>query len=195
MTDVVSKVSRRCGVARPRPYHPALVRDLVRMRPLLALPCPRHSRPTQYQRLFRLPATSRLLGRLSPRLVDRHDFPMRAPSRSLRVPTSRSAAASRWALTDNIDVYENALWREKPAIFARWCRFRRNRSFASFRTARAPVHGARLSAPSTFTGATTPRRAAQYKVRSDRSDFAIDPRVDAARRTGHHGAALHSAGG
>jgi hypothetical protein len=119
--------------------------------------------------LVRLPLAS---------LVDT-DFPMRGAFLDLARADEPIRGGIKVWLTDNIDVYEDGALLEKPRIVAVLVSLPSDRSFASFEEARAHVLGPRLSSDlDLYWSQQLLDVLLEYKVRSDRSEFAIDLRVD-----------------
>src|SRR5258708_25085368 len=119
--------------------------------------------------LVRLPLAS---------LVDT-DFPMRGAFLDLARADEPIRGGIKVWLTDNIDVYEDGALLEKPRIVAALVSLPSDRSFASFAEARAHVLGPRLSSDLDLYWSQQLRDVLlEYRVRSGRSEFAIDLRVD-----------------
>src|SRR5258706_6460759 len=119
--------------------------------------------------LVRLPLAS---------LIDT-DFPMRGAFLDLARADEPIRGGIKVWLTDNIDVYEDGAVLEKPRIVAALVSLPSDRSFASFEEARAHVLGPRLSSDlDLYWRQQLLDVLLEYKVRSDRSEFAIDLRVD-----------------
>src|SRR5882672_7295978 len=107
------------------------------------------------------------------------DFPMRGSFLDLARADEPIRGGIKVWLTDNIDVYEDGALLEKPRIVAALVSLPSDRSFASFEEARAHVLGPRLSSDlDLYWSQQLLDVLLEYKVRSDRSEFAIDPRVD-----------------
>ncbi len=82
-------------------------------------------------------------------------------------------------LTDNIDVYENGAVLAKPGVAAAVVTLPSDRSFGSFDEARAHVLGPPLSGDlDLYWSQQLLDVLLDYKIRSDRADFAIDLRFD-----------------
>jgi HupE / UreJ protein len=82
-------------------------------------------------------------------------------------------------LTDNIDVYENGAALAKPRIAAALVSLPSDRSFASYEEARAHVTGPPLPADlDVYWTQQLLDVLLLYDIRSDRSDFSIDMRVE-----------------
>jgi hypothetical protein len=82
-------------------------------------------------------------------------------------------------LTDNIDVYENGTQLEKPRIVAELVSLPSDKSFASFEGARAHVMGPPLSSDlDLYWSQIFLDVLLEYPIESDRSEFAVDLRVD-----------------
>ena len=119
--------------------------------------------------LVRLPLAS---------LIDT-DFPMRGAFLDLARADEPIRGGIKVWLTDNIDVYEDGALLEKPRIVAALVSLPSDRSFASFAEARAHVLGPRLSSDlDLYWSQQLLDVLLEYRVRSDRSEFAIDLRVD-----------------
>ena len=119
--------------------------------------------------LVRLPLAS---------LIDT-DFPMRGAFLDLARADEPIRGGIKVWLTDNIDVYEDGALLEKPRIVAALVSLPSDRSFTSFEEARAHVLGPRLSSDlDLYWSQQLLDVLLEYKVRSDRSEFAIDLRVD-----------------
>src|SRR5215813_531780 len=119
--------------------------------------------------LVRLPLAS---------LIDT-DFPMRGAFLDLARADEPIRGGIKVWLTDNIDVYEDGALLEKPRIVAAQVSLPSDRSFASFEEARAHVLGPRLSSDlDLYWSQQLLDVLLEYPIRSDRSEFAIDLRVD-----------------
>jgi hypothetical protein len=119
--------------------------------------------------LVRLPLAS---------LIDT-DFPMRGAFLDLaRAGEPISGGIKVW-LTDNIDVYEDGAVLEKPRIVAHQVSLPSDRSFTSFAEARAHVLGPSLPDDlDLYWSQQLLDVLLEYPIRSDRSRFAVDFRVD-----------------
>lgn len=119
--------------------------------------------------LVRLPLAS---------LIDT-DFPMRGPYLDLARADEPIRGGVKVWLTDNIDVYEDGALLEKPRVAAVLVSLPSDKSFASFEEARAHVLGPRLPDDlDLYPSQQLLDVLLEYKIRSDRSEFAIDLRVD-----------------
>jgi hypothetical protein len=119
--------------------------------------------------LVRLPLAS---------LIDT-DFPMRGPYLDLARADGPIRGGVKVWLTDNIDVYDDGALLEKPRIAAATVSLPSDKSFGSFEQARAHVLGPRLPDDlDLYPSQQLLDVLLEYKIRSDRSDFAIDLRVD-----------------
>ncbi len=119
--------------------------------------------------LVRLPLAS---------LIDT-DFPMRGAFLDLARADEPIRGGIKVWLTDNIDVYENDAVLEKPRIIAAMVSLPSDRSFASFEEARAHVLGRRLPDNlDIYWSQQLLDVLLEYPIRSDRSAFAVDFRVD-----------------
>ena len=119
--------------------------------------------------LVRLPLAS---------LIDT-DFPMRGAFLDLARADEPIRGGIKVWLTDNIDVYENDAVLEKPRIVAAMVSLPSDRSFASFDEARAHVLGPRLPDDlNVYWSQQLLDVLLEYPIRSDRSAFAVDFRVD-----------------
>jgi hypothetical protein len=119
--------------------------------------------------LVRLPLAS---------LIDT-DFPMRGAFLDLARADEPIRGGIKVWLTDNIDVYENGALLEKPRIVAEQVSLPSDKSFTSFEEARAHVLGPRLSNDlDLYWSQQLLDVLLEYPIRSDRSEFAIDFRVD-----------------
>jgi hypothetical protein len=82
-------------------------------------------------------------------------------------------------LTDNIDVYENGVALAKPRVVAALVSLPSDRSFGTYEEARAHVLGPPLSSDlNLFWSQLLLDVLLEYDIRSDRSDFGIDMRVE-----------------
>ncbi len=82
-------------------------------------------------------------------------------------------------LTDNIDVYENGTALAKPRVVAATVTLPSDRSFASYEGARAHVLGPPLANDlDVYWSQLLLDVMLEYEIGSDRSDFAVDMRVD-----------------
>src|SRR5215470_15329941 len=130
---------------------------------------------------FFKPAGSRLelLVRLPLASLIDTDFPMRGAFLDLARADEPIRGGIKVWLTDNIDVYEDGVLLEKPRIVAAQVSLPSDRSFASFEEARAHVLGPRLSSDlDLYWSQQLLDVLLEYGIRSDRSEFAIDLRVD-----------------
>ncbi len=119
--------------------------------------------------LVRLPLAS---------LIDT-DFPMRGAFLDLARADEPIRGGIKVWLTDNIDVYENGAVLEKPRIVAALVSLPSDRSFASFEEAHAHVLGPRLRDDlDIYWSQQLLDVMLEYPIRSDRSAFAVDFRVD-----------------
>src|SRR5713101_4599700 len=119
--------------------------------------------------LVRLPLAS---------LIDT-DFPMRGAFLDLARADEPIRGGIKVWLTDNIDVYEDGALLDKSRIVAALVSLPSDRSLTSFEEARAHVLGPRLSSDlDLYWSQQLLDVLLEYKVRSDRSEFAIDLRVD-----------------
>src|SRR5260370_41153540 len=107
------------------------------------------------------------------------DFPMRGAFLDLSRADEPIRGGIKVWVTDNIDVYEDGALLEKPHIVAALVSLPSDRSFASFAEARAHVLGPRVSSDlDLYWSQQLLDVLLEYRVRSDRSEFAIDLRVD-----------------
>jgi hypothetical protein len=130
---------------------------------------------------FFKPAGSRLelLVRLPLASLIDTDFPMRGAFLDLERSDKPIRGGIKVWLTDNMDVYENDVLLEKPRIVAALVSLPSDKSFASFQEARAHVLGPRLSSDlDLYWSQQLLDVLLEYPVRSDRSEFAIDLRLD-----------------
>src|SRR5579871_1843920 len=119
--------------------------------------------------LVRLPLAS---------LIDT-DFPMRGAFLDLARADEPIRGGIKVWLTDNIDVYESDALLEKPRVVAALVSLPSDKSFASFEEARAHVLGPPLSNDlDLYWSQLFLDVLLEYPIRSDRSEFAIDLRVD-----------------
>src|SRR5260370_911932 len=119
--------------------------------------------------LVRLPLAS---------LIDT-DFPMRGAFLDLARADEPIHGGIKVWVTDNIDVHEDGALLEKPRIVAALVSLPSDRSSASFEAARAHVLGPRLASDlDLYWSQQLLDVLLEYQVRSDRSEFAIDLRVD-----------------
>jgi HupE/UreJ protein len=113
-----------------------------------------------------------------PSLIDT-DFPMRGPYLDLARADEPIRGGIKVWLTDNVDVYEDGALLAKPHIVAAMVSLPSDKSFTSFEEARAHVLGPRLSNDlDLYWSQQLLDVLLEYEIRSDRSEFAIDPRVD-----------------
>jgi hypothetical protein len=108
------------------------------------------------------------------------DFPKRGPG---YLDVSRADEALRNAaklyLIDNITVTENEVPLPPPRILYARVSLASDRSFTSYEAARAHVEGPRLADDlELYWNQQLLDVLLEYPIRSDRSEFAIDPRVD-----------------
>jgi hypothetical protein len=119
--------------------------------------------------LVRLPLAS---------LIDT-DFPMRGAFLDLARADDPVRGGIKVWLTDNIDVFADGAALEKPRIVAAMVSLPSDRSFASFEEARAHVLGPRLAdSLDLYWSQVLVDVLLEYPIRSDRSQFAVDFRVD-----------------
>jgi HupE / UreJ protein len=119
--------------------------------------------------LVRLPLAS---------LIDT-DFPMRGAFLDLKRADEPIRGGIKVWLTDNIDVYEDGAALEKPRIVAAMVSLPSDKSFASYDEARAHVLGPRLPDDlDLYWSQQLLDVLLDYPIRSDRSKFAVDFRVD-----------------
>jgi hypothetical protein len=119
--------------------------------------------------LVRLPLAS---------LIDT-DFPMRGAFLDLSRAGEPIRGGVKVWLTDNIDVYEDGAALEKPRIVAAQVSLPSDKSFESFDAARAHVLGPRLPDDlDLYWSQQLVDVLLDYPIRSDRSVFAVDFRVD-----------------
>src|SRR5258707_11444584 len=119
--------------------------------------------------LVRLPLAS---------LVDT-DFPMRGAFLDLARADEPIRGGIKVWLTDNIDVYENGTQLEKPRVVAALVSLPSDKSFASFEEARAHALGPKLSSDlDLYWTQQLLDVLLEYPIQSDRSEFAVDLRVD-----------------
>ncbi len=108
------------------------------------------------------------------------EFPTRGPG---YLDLTRIEDALRGAvqlyLTDNITVYENGARLPAPRIVQARISLPSDRSFVSFQEARAHVEGPRLAdSLELYWNQQLLDVLLEYPIQSDRSDFAIHPRID-----------------
>jgi hypothetical protein len=119
--------------------------------------------------LVRLPLAS---------LIDT-DFPTKGAFLDLARADEPIRGGIKVWLTDNIDVYENGRQLEKPRVAAVLVSLPSDRSFASFEEARAHVLGPPLSNDlELYWTQQLLDVLLEYPIQSDRSEFAVDLRVD-----------------
>jgi hypothetical protein len=119
--------------------------------------------------LVRLPLAS---------LIDT-DFPTRGEFLALARADEPIRGGIKVWLTDNIDVYENGAPLAKPHVVAALVSLPSDRSFGSFEEARAHVLGPPLSgALDLYWSQVLLDVLLEFPIRSDRSEFAVDLRVD-----------------
>lgn len=119
--------------------------------------------------LVRLPLAS---------LIDT-DFPMRGTFLDLGRADEPIRGGIKVWLTDNVDVFENGTQLEKPRIVAELVSLPSDKSFASFEEARAHVLGPPLSSDlDLYWSQVMLDVLLEYPIGSDKSDFAVDLRVD-----------------
>src|SRR3984893_17373045 len=127
--------------------------------------------------LVRLPLAS---------LIDT-DFPMRGTFLDLARADEPIRGGIKVWLTDNIDVYENGKLLEKPRIAAQILSMPSDRPFTSYEEARAHVLGPKLASDlDLYWSHLLLDVQLEYPIQSDRSEFAIDFRVDRLRGSGHN---------
>src|SRR5215469_1618326 len=119
--------------------------------------------------LVRLPLAS---------LIDT-DFPMRGSFLDLARAEEPIRGGIKVWLTDNVDVYENGAQLEKPRVVAALVSLPSDKSFASFEEARAHVLGPPLSNDlDLYWSQQLLDVLLEYPIQSERSEFAVDLRVD-----------------
>jgi hypothetical protein len=107
------------------------------------------------------------------------DFPMRGAFLDLARADEPIRGGIKVWLTDNMDVYEDGALLPKPRIVAALVSLPSDRSFASFEEARAHVLGPPLASDlDLYWSQQLLDVLLEYPIRSDRSEFAIDLRVD-----------------
>src|SRR5216683_6040258 len=107
------------------------------------------------------------------------DFPTRGAYLDLARADEPIRGGIKVWLTDNIDVYENGARLEKPRVVAALVSLPSDKSFASFAQARAHALGSPLSSDlDLYWSQQLLDVLLEYPIRSDRSEFAIDLRVD-----------------
>ena len=124
------------------------------------------------------------------------DFPTRGPGYLdlARIDEALRNAVKLW-LIDNIDVYENDVRLPPPRIVYARVSLASDRSFASYEQARAHVQGPPLADDlELYWNQQLLDVLLEYPIKSDRSEFAIHPRVDRIGLQGFHRAALPAAG-
>jgi HupE / UreJ protein len=149
----------------------------------IASPAAAHDIPADVKiNAFFKPAGNRLelLVRLPLASLIDTDFPTRANG-SLDIARADEpirGGIKVW-LTDNIEVYEDGVPLEKPRIVAAMVSLPSDKSFASFEEARGHVLGQPLSSDlDIYWTQSMVDVLLEYPIRSDRSEFAIDFRVD-----------------
>lgn len=108
------------------------------------------------------------------------EFPTRGPG-YLDLPRVDDAlrGAVQLYLTDNIGVYENGVRLPAPRVVQARISLPSDRSFVSYEQARAHVEGPRLADNlELYWNQQLLDVLLEYPIQSDRSDFAIHPRVD-----------------
>lgn len=108
------------------------------------------------------------------------DFPLRGPGYLdlARADAAIQAGIKVW-LTDNLDVYEDGALLPKPRVVAALVSLPSDKSFTSFEEARAHVLGPPLADNlDLYWNQQLLDVLLEYPIRSDRSDFSIEMRVD-----------------
>jgi hypothetical protein len=171
------------------------VRRLERVAPLLAAmmaalawalaiaaPAAAHDIPADVKiNAFFKPAGNRLelLVRLPLASLIDTDFPTRGAYLDLARADEPIRGGIKVWLTDNIDVYENGALLDKPRVVAALVSMPSDKSFASFEEARAHVLGPPLSSDlDLYWTQQLLDVLLEYPIASDRSEFALDLRVD-----------------
>jgi len=148
----------------------------------IASPAAAHDIPADVKiNAFFKPAGNRLelLVRLPLASLIDTDFPMRGAFLDLARADEPIRGGIKVWLTDNIDVYENGAQLEKPRVVAALVSLPSDKSFASFEEARAHVLGPPLSSDlDLYWSQQLLDVLLEYPIRSDRSEFAVDLRVD-----------------
>ena len=140
------------------------------------------SRPTSRSTLSCRPAGDRLelLIRVPLAAMREVDFPTRGPGYLdlARIDEALRNAVKLW-LIDNIDVYENDVRLPPPRIVYARVSLASDRSFTSYEQARAHVQGPPLADDlELYWNQQLLDVLLEYPIKSDRSEFAIHPRVD-----------------
>ena len=158
---VALTVALTCAIASPAAAHdiPADVKINAFFKP----------EGRRLELLVRLPLAS---------LIDT-DFPMRGTFLDLARADEPIRGGIKVWLTDNIDVYENGKLLEKPRIATQILSMPSDRSFTSYEEARAHVLGPKLANDlDLYWSQLLLDVQLEYPIQSDRSEFAIDFRVD-----------------
>ena len=125
----------------------------------------------------------------------RRSRPAAPATSTCRAPMRRLRDAAKLWLIDHIDVYEDDRRLPAPRIAAARVSLPSDRSFVSYEEARAHVHGPRLADElDLYWSQQLLDVLLEYPIRSERSAFAIHPRVDRFGRAGADGPALPAAG-
>ena len=151
---------------------------------LLSLPRPAaaHDIPADVKiNVFFKPAGNRLevLVRLPLASLIDTDFPTKGAFLDLARADEPIRGGIKVWLTDNIDVYENGTPLDKPRVVAALVSLPSDKSFASFDEARAHVLGPKLANDlDLYWTQQLLDVLLEYPIQSDRSEFAVDLRVD-----------------
>ena len=143
-----------------------------------------HDIPSQARlHAFIKPENNRLelLVRAPMQAMQEIEFPTRGPGylEVSRADDSLRGAAKVW-LIDLIDVYENGVRLPAPEIAAVRVTLPSDKSFETFETARAHVNGPKLADDlDLYWAQQLIDVLLVYPIQSDRSDFAIEPRLEA----------------
>src|ERR1700719_72769 len=148
----------------------------------IASPAAAHDIPSDVKiNAFFKPAGNRLelLVRLPLASLIDTDFPMRGAFLDLTRADEPIRGGIKVWLTDNIDVYENGAQLAKPRVVAALVSLPSDKSLASFEEARAHVLGPKLSSDlDLYWTQQLLDVLLEYPIQSDRSEFAVDFRVD-----------------
>src|SRR3984893_6375520 len=148
----------------------------------IASPAAAHDIPADVKiNAFFKPARNRLelLVRLPLASLIDTDFPMRGAFLDLARAAEPIRGGIKVWLTDNIDVYENGTPLDKPRVVAALVSLPSDKSFASFEEARAHVLGPKLASDlDLYWTQQLLDVLLEYPIQSDRSEFAVDLRVD-----------------
>jgi len=149
---------------------------------LVPRPAAAHDIPADVKiNVFFKPAGNRLevLVRLPLASLIDTDFPTKGAFLDLARADEPIRGGIKVWLTDNIDVYENGAPLDKPRVVAALVSLPSDRSFASFEEARTHVLGPKLASDlDLYWTQQLLDVLLEYPIRSDRSEFAVDLRVD-----------------